>query len=300
MTSNVAKVVIVVPVYRPWEVHVQHIQRMARMAPVLAVDDGSPREAEMRLVDIGRSPGVTLLRLGSNNGIAAALNAGVAAAIDRGAEVVFTFDQDSEPRLDHLEMLLPLLRDPRCVIGAVGPGTVEGCRNRVLRRAGPVLRDVRTIIQSGMGFSIATFRHVGAFDESLVIDGVDTDYCLRLRKEGFRVAVHAELDMGHSLGAGSASSRRVRIFSRSVTATFHSASRRYYVNRNLILLLRKYAVEEPRWALDAVVRTVAFNVAAGMFETDKSVKARAAAQGLLAGLRGERGVGQARRYQDDA
>ena len=76
------------------------------------------------------------------------------------------------------------------------------------------------------------FKEIGEFDENLFIDYVDTDYCIRLRKSGYKLIQFARPIMMHSLG----------ITKDTLGYSFyeHSPIRNYYIFRNKLYILTKY------------------------------------------------------------
>jgi rhamnosyltransferase len=278
---------IVVPLFRPSPDVVGNLRHLAAEAPVVAVDDGSPSSFDVVLDEVRTLPGVELVRVPENRGIATALNRGVERAVELGCTVVVFFDQDSLPREGYVRTALELL--DRCErrgrkAGAVGPAR----QNTVTPEA---IKDIEcddryTLIQSGMAVPVAAVRDVGLMDEPLVIDGVDTDFCLRLRRAGWRVAVSPRLVIEHRLGAGEENYRQLWLGPFRPTATFHSPDRRYYINRNLVHLLRRHAWSEPRWALLAVRRTMSNNLAAVVLEDRRMWKLTSSLVGLMHGAAG--------------
>lgn len=285
------KAFIVVPVFNPSQRHVENVRAMSKLAPVVAVDDGSPAGAAANLDALAASEGVLLLRCADNAGIASALNHGVRAAIDAGAQWIFTFDQDSAPENDHILRVLDCLRSGDGSVGLVGPGSIAGRPDRAFRLSpASDTAEVAVAIQSGVGMSAATFHAIGPFAEDLFIDGVDTEYCLRAAvQHGLRTVLIRDLDLPHTLGGGEEGTRRINVLGRSLAATGHSPLRRYYVNRNAVHLLRRYATRRPAWAAEFVLRTTAFNVAALLMETDKWRKFRAMMAGIRDGVMGRTG-----------
>src|SRR5687767_6614651 len=86
---------------------------VAKVAPqvkrVVVVDNGSGEPAEAWAGITG--PTVSLLQQRGNTGIAAAQNAGVAAARRLGGHFVIFFDQDSRPSERHVEQIIEAYRD---------------------------------------------------------------------------------------------------------------------------------------------------------------------------------------------
>lgn len=274
---------VVVPIYNPSRADVDNLRAMADLAvPVIAVDDGSHTEDVVGLVS--GLPGVSLVRQGANRGIASALNRGISEALAHGYQLVVTFDQDSHPEPEHLTAVEEATErfGSRAV---VGPGVVEGIRVATTATASGMAH-VPSIIQSGMAIPAQVWREVGPFDESLFIDGVDTDFCLRCHAAGIPVVVLADLSMRHRLGVGETHAKRVRIGPFRPIASGHSPLRWYYITRNLVVLTRRYGRRYPRWTLRGARATIASAVLACALEDARSQKLRAMILGFSDGIRG--------------
>jgi len=283
---------IVVPLYCPPEDAVERLESLTAMGPVVAVDDGSPPSFAATLQAIASVSGIALIRSPRNLGIATALNVGIRDCLARGATTVVTFDQDSSPNPDHVERLLSALRaaPPTLRVGVIGPGQVDGDPvDGMAVQSGQPLQSVTTLIQSGMAIPESTWRAVGEFDESLFIDLVDIDYCLRVRAAALNVVAVSDLDMDHCLGLGPDLVRSVKVGKYRPKATGHGADRRYYMNRNLIFLLWRHARREPRWAAIQTRRILAMDLLACTVERNRIRKLAAILQGLIHGLFGRRG-----------
>lgn len=181
-----------------------------------------------------------------NLGIAAAQNTGIELALRHGFSYVFLSDQDSV-FADHTVSTLyqgyrTLISQGRRV-GAVAAGYVNRVANararpvfvqhegyRVRRvRAVSGLVPVTYVIASGCLIPSAVFEQVGVKNESLFIDWVDTEWCLRARKVGFEIYGSADVVVAHRLGDAS-----VRILGRTIA--LHSPIRHYYMVRNALRL----------------------------------------------------------------
>ena len=180
--------------------------------------------------------------LGDNLGIAAALNAGIERAKAAGYPWVLTLDQDSTPTEDMVTQLTTCANErpatpPTGVIGAVmlrdlwpTPDPTRGCT------------DALTVITSGNLLSVDAWDAVGRFDESLFIDQVDHDLCMRLHRHGFAVVKNHAAWLKHNVGAptvhGGSSRRRV---------SNHSPLRRYYIMRNKLIVIERYGRDYPEF-----------------------------------------------------
>lgn len=269
-----ARIVAVCPVYNPPPQTQERLQEIAgQVAEVVVVDDGSAPPAHFSEFEVHR--------LHQNRGIAVALNAGLRMAESLGATHVLTIDQDSRFPDGYVTALLECAERARELglqPAAVGAVEFQGLRHRG-RFVNAVMR-VEESIQSGTLFDLEALRIIGGFDESLVIDGVDTDACLRLQDAGYDVVV-APVAFEHTLGAG----HFVSVFGKKVWASGHDAFRRYYITRNGLALLRRHARRHPHWALVYARRlTVATLLAAR--EPDRR---QAIGQGISDGLHGRWG-----------
>lgn len=231
------RIVAVATVFEPPPGTAMELESLGRqVSAVVVVDDGSQSPAEF--------PGMQVIRHRHNRGIAAALNTGVRAARDLGATHVLTVDQDSRFDDDYVEQLLAAWE--RAERQGLQPGAVGAVGFSGLSHRGKWQDAVMVVpesIQSGTLFSVDALESIAGFDESLVIDGVDTDACLRLADHGYDVCV-APVEFEHSLGSG----HFVSILGRRVWSSGHPPFRRFYITRNGLLLLRRHARRHPRWA----------------------------------------------------
>ena len=262
---------------------------MDRVPKWLIVDNRSSDEARQRLRTLS-SPSVEVLENADNLGIAAALNRAARRAQALGFEWLLTFDQDSRPDAQLVTKVVEAYSElpDGARVGMIGCNFVmEGAKwlfydcdaadSRMVERA--------TVITSGSLLSLKAFAQVGPFREDLFIDGVDSEFCLRLRRHGYQVFAVCEPLMRHTVGELGAHPKlpaRMRI-------THHSALRRYYITRNTLVVARQYWRHEPAWvALSLRVLFSGF-VGAMLFERQKWRKLGATVLGIIDALRGRMG-----------
>ena len=276
---------IVVPLFEPSPTVLATIGGLRQQAPVVCVDDGSEETAAPVLNAIERLGNVVLLRCADNGGIARALNLGARHLAGRGVNVIVTFDQDSRPESDHVRRLTAILDRPDISdVGALGPGFVDGVPMFKVGAHHSTIVDVSVLIQSGMAIRSSAFEAIGGFDEAMFIDNVDSDFCLRLRRSGMRVAAFTELDMPHGLGGQTGTPRRYRIGPFRPVATHHSARRRYYMNRNTVLLAVRHALDDPGWMMIHLRRMMASNLLSCTVEPHRWKNLCAITRGIRDGL----------------
>lgn len=259
--------------------------------PVLVSDDSSPVTADPILRQLGELDGVRVVRHHHNRGIARSLNVGLAYATEVGATWLLTFDQDSQIDPGYIAEIVDFaeswtsLWSEEIRIGAVGAGQVmdNGGQlhypiTRIITGRGEI-SCTEEVIQSGTLWSVSAMNAVGGFDESLGIDAVDAAACLRLREQGYRIALAPELVVDHNLGA----SRPVQILGKTVLATGHSGERRATMMRNRLRLAPAEFRQSPKHAF-RTLRRVGVNAVLGVtVENDRWEKAK----GSIRGLRGK-------------
>lgn len=297
--SGRAAACAVVVTYHPDEDVAENLRALVRECGLaLVIDNGSSAAARAALAAVA---GAEVIALGANLGIATALNRGVAEASARGYSHAVLFDQDSRPEPGFCAALLATAAaHPRAAVVAprIAEQGGEAVRYRWARRhpvwrfyfqrvgcAGADLPDVMMAVTSGSLVEIAAWRELGGSDESLFIDYVDTDYCLRISAAGRAVAVSAGALLRHRLG-----DRRVRK-ALGVTArpTNHAAFRHYYMARNRVRLWRRHALARPDWAAFDFTYLVYNTIRVLAFETARRRKLKAMSLGTWDGLRGRGG-----------
>ena len=264
----------------------------------LVVDNGSSAEDLARLASV---LGVQVMPLGRNFGIATALNRGVSRAAELGFSHAILFDQDSRPERGFAAALVATaVAHPRAAV--VVPRIVElGAAPRLYRWArrhpslpfgfqrvaceGVDLPDVTMAITSGSLVEIAAWRALGGADETLFIDYVDTDHCLRVARSGRTIAVSAGAILLHRLG----DRREQRFVGFTLRPTNHAPVRHYFMARNRVHLWRRHAVARPDWAAFDLSYLVYNTVRVLLSEEARWLKLKALTLGTWDGLIGRRG-----------
>jgi len=257
----------------------------AQVDRVVVVDNGSSGEAEQSLQQLGKRPGCKVICNHQNLGIAAALNLGVKYALEAGFDWVCTFDQDSrvcDGFISNMLVAYGQTTHPETV-ALVVPRYVDresGVNVRLRRRGnGQIL----TAMTSGSMIPSSAIRKLGCFDESLYIDAVDTEFCLRARRNGMSI-LQSSAVLLHSLGRTSYHC----VFGLHFGTTNHSAGRHYYITRNRLGLLMRYGTDWP-WVWREIRGMLFDDVKIILVESDKWGKFRAMAAGVVDALSGKFG-----------
>ena len=284
MTAQTVCAVIVT--YNPRPTFIDNIVNVAaQVKHVVVVDNGSSNETERHLHTLGTRPGCTVIRNRQNLGIALALNLGVKYASDAGYDWVCTFDQDSQICDGFIsKMLEAYQRAPHPErVALLAPSYVDRESGVEMRLKRACNGQILTTMTSGSMVPLTTIRKLGFFDESLYMDAVDIEFCLRARREGMLI-LQSPAVLLHSLGATSYH----RLFGLRFGVTNHAANRRYYMTRNRLRLLMRYATDWPwTWRESRTMLLDAAKIV--LAEDNKWRKFRAIAAGIADACRGKLG-----------
>ncbi len=263
---------------------------LADSATIVLVDNSETFVHDLKTI----IPGAKLTTLGFNSGIAFAQNIGIRSALDSGADVIALFDQDSQIKPGFLSALVeplrlgvpavvsPLYYDnmseqelPSLAVSKLGISTAihrQGQQN-------PYPVDV--VISSGTVATREVYDIAGLLDESLFIDFVDTEWCLRCRNKNVPIWVVPSAIMHHRIG-------RRSINLGITTILVHNQVRCYYQLRNCFLLFRRkhipFLFSSKQLISVFVSRTLLL-----LFVNDRWSYVRAYLSALLDGVRGVEG-----------
>jgi len=275
----------VVVTYNPGPGFVGNIEAVAaQVGEVVLVDNGSASETEQHLRQLETRLGCKVIRNCQNLGIAAALNQGVNCALEAGFDWVGTFDQDSrvcDEFFCKMRETYEQAPDPE-KIALLTPRYVDRDTgiHLPLRRAGG---EILTTLTSGSMMPTSAIRKLGLFEESLYIDAVDTEFCLRARRNGMLIRQSPAV-LWHSLGH----TTYHRLLGFHFGTTNHSPGRHYYITRNRLRLLSRYATDWP-WFWREIRGMIFDDAKIILVEPNKWSKFRAMAAGVVDALSGRFG-----------
>lgn len=189
---------------------------------VLVVDNGSSDDSIAAVRE--RHPRIEIVASRWNLGFGRAVNLGMTRGTHRYVLVLNNDCVLTRAAVDGL--IAEIERDPR--IGVVGPGLegVDGrparawgwaptplsevglSRRRTLEDAGPNPRDVETLVGACMLVRREAVAAVGGFDEAFFFYFEETEWCLRLRRAGWRVVFVPAASVVHGKGASVTTLRR--------------------------------------------------------------------------------------------
>ena len=259
---------------------------VGQVGRVILVDNNS--DPSIRVVLRGlASESVALIENGRNQGIAKALNQGMARASELGASWVLTLDQDSEVDLDLLQGLRSIYarypeRDRVGIIQSNARSKHSGQPAVRCKDSARGFIEAKTVTTSGSLVALRAYTTVGPFREDFFIEGVDLEYCLRLRRRGFKILLSCRPLMVHAAG----NMAEHRLFWRTVVVANHAPWRHYYISRNLARVIGMYFLAEPIWVFTAMVNFAKALVKLMLFEDRRREKLRHIAAGMWDAITG--------------
>jgi rhamnosyltransferase len=261
---------------------------LPQVGGLVVVDNGSVGTRLAWLRAAAQTMGFLLIENGTNLGIAAALNIGVRWARARGFSLVALFDQDSTVTQGFTTvMLAAFAAHPRQdKLAVVTPRQVE--RSTGGRRVHPLSEDGGPLvtITSGSLMPMTVFEQCGWFQEDLVIDCVDHEYCLRARSLGYTIVECPQATLLVSVGA----LRIHRAFGMTLHARHYSARRRYYLTRNRMVMVQRFWRKQPVWCCRMLQDVVRDAIKVALVEEHRWSKIKHTGQGLWDALLGRMGM----------
>ena len=220
---------------------------------VIVVDNGSPKDARDRLTRaLGKR--VELILSAENLGFSGGNNLGIRRALARGADYVLLINNDATLKTDALRVFAeaaPLESQLGIMAGKILVSSAAGPTSEVWSAGGRWYPLKANAYPAGLGehdrgqfdqagetefvpgclwfVPAGVFRVVGLLDEAFFLYVEDADYCLRLRRAGYRLVYEPRAVCYHKV-------------SRSHWYDRDRASRtlNYYTNRNRFLIARRW------------------------------------------------------------
>ena len=165
---------------------------------------------------------------GQNEYLAYPFNQCIRRAQSEGYTHVLTMDQDSCFAKGHFEKYIKSVENYRQTNVAVfGPSSNSREQVKLF------VEEVDHIFISGAIFPVDTFLEQGGFNEELVIDSIDSDYCFRCKNNNLQTVVFKDVFLQHQMGY------RYKHWSGLIIVPY-SAQRTYYFLRNTLWLWKQY------------------------------------------------------------
>lgn len=249
---------------------------------VILVDNGSKNKSDIEAAiehSFHNSDKLIINFSEKNNGIAWALNQIFKIAEEQSVKWVLTLDQDSVCPSDIIEGYIKYSTSiSKNKIGILCP-TIVDKNAGILEGDVHKTEEIKRCITSGSFTSLAAWKQLSGFDEKMFIDGVDFDFCDRLRMNGYKIIRIGSISLTHELGKITTH----RFLFKTVKVQNHSAPRKYYIVRNRFYVSRK---EKNTFAiLTSFFFVIKFSATIVLFEKNRRKKLKAVFKGMCDGLK---------------
>jgi hypothetical protein len=241
-----------------WEDTIECLQVLKEcdysLLTVIVVDNGSTNDSVSRIRSA--HPQVLMLESEKNLGFAGGNNIGIRYALAHGAEYVWLLNNDTKPARDALSALVAKALTDRC-IGAVAsicyyydaPSRVQAwAGTRVNLWTGYVRNSTiaheddwfEALYGASMLIACTAIRSAGLLDERFFLYWEETEFCLRLRKKGWRIAAAPDSRILHKVSASTRGNLFLldRYFTTSGLRILHIHSPSPHLAMSLFLVIR--------------------------------------------------------------
>jgi rhamnosyltransferase len=203
---------------------------------LIVIENTEIPSSEIRKNIEALSPKILYINMKSNKGISLPLNIAASIAHEKKFYWLLTMDQDSffdDLQLqNYLSYFFKYFYQNK-EIGIIGPS-----QDFKKNSATPFFSYVPSLITSGSLVQINSWKQSGGFDEKLVIDEVDHEFCYRIQLLGYKVVQFNHIEMSHRLGTNTRSGYLGIIKKRN--RIIHSPKRIYFIVRNYMYVRKKY------------------------------------------------------------
>ena len=280
----------VMVVYNPDPTLEQNIRALSsEIASLIVVDNNSEPTIRSMIASLSAGCNFEVIWNRENIGLSAGLNTAIRRALaNQQYQWIATFDQDSRVSPGFSEAMVAAytacpFRDKVAMIAPHHLLSSERAADEP--DDGLQFREIPVALQSGSLFRRSALKDVGLFDESFFIDYVDFEFCLRLRRRGFRIIEATGAPIHHRVGTPT-----IHTFLNKTCMVFnHSPVRRYYAARNRLRVYGRYLFSDPRWIVHDMWSWFKEVVKLALFEENRLEKLAYMARGGWDALRGRGG-----------
>ncbi|MBR3116697.1 MAG: glycosyltransferase [Bacilli bacterium] len=256
------KIAGVVVLYNPDVDYIANINSYIDYLDVLYVIDNSSKKNK-----VPDNKKIKYIFNNENIGVAKALNNAAKMAIDSKYKWLLTMDQDTKFKKGVMERMTKYIEDNN----TDKDGILVPWHNTKLdiEKSKDDIDYPLQVMTSGNLVNLKAYQEVGGYNEDYFIDGIDIEYCLRLKKYGYRIVRFNDVEIDHDLG----NIEYHKFLGKTYLCTNHNYIRLYYIVRNYRDIRKKYYDVAPEYCeILTHLKLRIFRVV--MFEKDKYRKLR--------------------------
>lgn len=241
---NIAAITVV---YNPTEEIYNNILYNSNFFPKMYVYDNSENTSKDIVNKIKSIQNVKYISYQKNNGIGKAINDTVK-CLEGNIDWLFTFDQDSRCKNDMVSKMREFAESSLCTseIGIIVPN-IMGKKDR---EHPSYYTYFDKAFQSGMMINLKVLNELNGFDEYLMVDYTDYEYCVRMRLAGYKIVKINNANLMHNLQDEQVKEKYID--GKKVLINKYSDMRYFYIKRNNEYLFEKYKHRDKIYALQCV------------------------------------------------
>lgn len=271
--------------YSPDEEVPARLRAIAAQVDHVLVVDNTPARAMLPVL----GDNVSVLFNENRGAISGALNEGLRHARAHGFTHVVLFDQDTEIPQGLCDRLLAASHDrseaavvgPRYLNSSTGhPGRIVSVQGFWRRSLWPSEKDpafeALFLINSCSMLCIDRIPADLNYDEGLIVDNVDVDFCLALRRQGRTIWCLPQITVAHGIGAR-------RKGSGKWSPTNYSPLRKFLQSKNRVIVWRRYLADHPGFVLQDILVWFLDSARTVVLENDRWGKLGAILKGFAQG-----------------
>lgn len=266
----------------------KNIQRVkGQVDECILVDNNSNNIDEVK--SLAADEGIRVIHLDKNEGIASAQNKGFAYFDSKFFEWVLTLDQDSLIPYDTLEKYKntkKMDRESTAIISAkyFDRNWTDSQKEALVYQGKENVIEKKLVISSGNLVRVLSWKKVDGFDESLFIDMVDYDFCVKLGIAHYKIWQANNIVMEHAVGdvIHKPILEKILLLPETGLLADHSAFRQYYIYRNTIIFNKRFPNVENKKMM--VLRTI-FSTRRMLIYKNTMSKIRASMKGIIDGIK---------------
>ncbi len=258
--------------YNPSNAIIKNTQDLStQVDKLIIIDNGSSESNRIDYLREHHSSGLIQVLFNKQNlGIAAALNQGIDIAIKEGYEWIVTFDQDTSIPEKFINSLFNCYENfsSKQDIAILCPVQMNYDCVHPSNANSNGYKYISSTMTSGSLMQISAIQKIGLFDESLFIDWVDHDYCMRAKAANYKIVQSINTPLVHSAG----DLKQHLVFGKKIDISNHSPLRRYYIYRNRAICYQRYLTLDPLFVIDDFFLALKEFVKIILFEEDRLAK----------------------------
>lgn len=250
---------------------------------VFLVDNGSKNRSEIEKI-VTFYNNISIQYLDENMGIAFALNKLVKNAKNNAFTWIVTLDQDSicnNELVKNYKELIAKLNDKN--IGCFTCNIIDRNYFRKEKHSEGSYKYIKYCITSGSLMNISALERLGGFDEKMFIDKVDTEICIRLLMNKYKIVRMNYDGLLHEIGHA----KQINLGFRKWELYNHKAIRRYYMTRNSVYLFKKF---HTLYTFKLLIGEIFQSLLVLIFENDKVEKLMMESNGFKDGVMCKHGM----------